>query len=119
MKAVFVRDITRDSVLGDQIEIAATSASRRKGLLGRSGLMPGQGLWISDCPAVHSFFMKFAIDLVYVDRHRRVRKLVRNFVPWRMSMCIGAKSVIELPSGTIDRIRPEIGDQLQIGLHPH
>ncbi len=59
------------------------------------------------------FFMKFAIDLVYVSRARHVKKVVRAIAPWRLSLCLSAHSVIELPVGTIDRTGTAPGDQLE------
>jgi hypothetical protein len=60
------------------------------------------------------FFMKFAIDAVYIDRKRRVRKTVRNLRPWRMSICLSAHSVIELPVGVIECSGTQKGDQLEL-----
>ena len=77
---VLVRNKTRNTVLGDAVDLADTSAKRRTGLLKHERLEPGHGLWIVPCESVHTFFMKFAIDLVYVDKKDRVRK-VRNAVP--------------------------------------
>ncbi len=109
-----VRNVSRGTVLGDAIDRADSSAARKKGLLSRTGLEPGTGLWIVPCEGVHTFFMKFAIDVVYIDRNRKVRKAVRNLVPWRMSLCLPAHSVIELPVGVIDASGTEPGDQLEI-----
>ena len=61
-------------------DVADTSAKRRTGLLKHTGLKPGEGLWITPCESVHTFFMKFAIDLVYLDKQKKVRK-VRHSVP--------------------------------------
>jgi uncharacterized membrane protein (UPF0127 family) len=109
---VFIRNRTRDTVLGQEIELADNSAKRRTGLLKHTSLPPGHGLWIVPCESVHTFFMKFAIDLVYVDRKNRVRK-VRHAVPaWRMSACLTAHSIIELPAGTARETRTEKGDEL-------
>jgi uncharacterized membrane protein (UPF0127 family) len=107
-----VRNITRDTLLGSAIDRADTSAARRTGLLKHDKLDEGAGLWIVPCESVHTFFMKFAIDLVYLDREHRVRSVVRGLVPWRMSMCLTAHSILELPTGTIDRTQTERGDQL-------
>jgi uncharacterized membrane protein (UPF0127 family) len=112
-----VRNTTRGTSLGDNIEIADSSASRAKGLLKRNGLDEGTGLWIVPCEAVHTFFMRFTIDVVYIDRKKRVRKAVKNLVPWRMSMCLPAHSVIELPAGTIERSHTQKGDQLEFTEH--
>ena len=107
-----MRNQTRDTVLGDSIDVADTSEKRRTGLLKHQGLEPGQGLWISPCESVHTFFMKFPIDLVYIDKQRKVRK-VRNAVPaWRVSACLVAESVLELPPGTAQRTGTQPGDML-------
>lgn len=103
---------TRGTVLAEHADVADTSAKRRTGLLKHSGLEAGAGLWIVPCESVHTFFMKFPIDLVYLDREKKVRK-VRHAVPaWRMSACLTAHSILELPAGTAERTRTEPGDQL-------
>jgi uncharacterized protein len=107
-----VRNQTRNTVLGQAIDIAGTSATRRKGLLGRSRLEPGEGLWIVPCPSVHTFFMKFPIDLVYLDRRRRVRKVRSAVRPWRVSACLLAHSVLELPAGMAVETGTVAGDEL-------
>src|SRR5208283_1798940 len=100
---MLVRNQTRGTVLGDAIDLADTSAKRQIGLLKHQRLEPGHGLWIVPCESVHTFFMRFAIDLVYVDRKHKVRK-VRNAVPpWRLSACLTAHSILELPAGTAQR----------------
>ena len=107
-----MRNRTRDTVLGQAVEIADTSAKRRTGLLKHERLEPGHGLWIVPCESVHTFFMKFAIDLVYVDKKHKVRK-VRNAVPpWRLSACLSAHSILELPAGTAQRTGTQPGDEL-------
>ena len=107
-----VRNQTRDTVLGHAIDVADTSAKRRTGLLKHQRLKAGEGLWINPCESVHTFFMKFPIDLVYLDKHRKVRK-VRNAVPaWRMSACLTAESVLELPAGTARETGTQKGDTL-------
>jgi uncharacterized membrane protein (UPF0127 family) len=107
-----VRNTTRGTVLATALEVADTGAKRSKGLLGRSGLDAGGGLWIVPCESVHTFFMKFPIDLVYLDKKNRVRK-VRNSVPaWRMSVCLSAHSILELPAGTIRATQTQPGDMI-------
>ena len=101
-------------MLANAAEIADTSAKRRTGLLGRDHLDPGQGLWIVPCESVHSFFMKFAIDLVYLDRKQQVRKVRSRMVPWRLSACLNAHSILELPAGVIEATGTQRGDRLQI-----
>ena len=104
---------TRNTVLGDSVDVANTSAKRRTGLLKHTGLKRGEGLWINPCESVHTFFMKFPIDLVYIDKQKRVKK-VRDAVPaWRMSACFSAKSIIELPAGVVKETGTAPGDQLE------
>jgi len=103
----------RGVILAAAAEVADTSAKRRTGLLKHSKLAPGEGLWIVPCEAVHSFGMKFAIDIVYLDRKKRVRKLRKEMVPRRLSACLTAHSVLELPAGAIDSTGTRVGDQLE------
>ena len=103
----------RGTVLAEAADVADTSAKRRKGLLKHSSLERGEGLWIAPCESVHSFGMKFAIDVVYLDRKKKVRKTRKRMVPWRMSACLTAHSVLELPVGMIEASRTEPGDQLE------
>lgn len=100
-------------MIGDAIDSAQTSAERRTGLLKHDKLEEGAGLWIMPCEAVHTLFMKFALDLIYIDRKKRVRGVRRAVAPWRFSACFAAHSVIELPVGTIDRTGTQTGDELE------
>jgi uncharacterized membrane protein (UPF0127 family) len=115
-----VFNLTRQTVLADRLEVADHGANRRKGLLGRDGLLAGEGLWIKPCEAVHTFCMRFAIDLVYLDRKNRIRKIRSGVPPWRISSCLSAHSVIELPSGTVVATQTQPGDLLEFsaGLAP-
>jgi uncharacterized membrane protein (UPF0127 family) len=111
---VLVRNQTRETVLAQAAEMADTSAKRRTGLLKHSRLEPGEGLWIVPCESVHTFFMKFPIDLVYLDKRKKVKK-VRHAVPaWRLSACLSAHSVLELPAGTIRETGTQPGDELTV-----
>ena len=109
-----VRNKTRNTVLADAAEVADTSEKRRTGLLKHDFLAPGQGLWIVPCESVHSFFMKFAIDLVYLDRNKKVRKVRHRMVAWRLSACLSAHSILELPAGAVAASGTEAGDQLEM-----
>ena len=108
-----VSNITRQSILAARAEVADREATRRRGLLGRDGLNPGEGLWILPCEAIHTFGMRFPIDLVYVDRKLRVRKVRSAVGPWRLSGCLFAHSVIELPAGAVQATRTGPGDTLE------
>jgi len=108
-----VSNVTRSATLADRLEVADRGANRRKGLLGRDHLPPGAGLWIKPCEAVHTFFMRFAIDLVYLDRKNRIRKVRHSVAPWRLSACLSAASVLELPSGTAQATGTQPGDLVE------
>jgi uncharacterized membrane protein (UPF0127 family) len=107
-----LRNITRGTVLGEAIDIADTSAKRTTGLLKHTELRAGEGLWIVPCEGVHTFFMKFALDLVYIDKKNLVRKVVRDVRPWRVSFCLMADSIVELPVGVIGSSATQKGDEL-------
>jgi uncharacterized membrane protein (UPF0127 family) len=111
---IAVRNRTRQTVLATEAEIADTSAKRNVGLLRHRSLPPGQGLWIVPCESVHTFFMKFAIDLVYLDRKKKVRKVRSAVPPWRVSACLPAHSVLELPAGTVKETKTAVGDEIEI-----
>jgi uncharacterized membrane protein (UPF0127 family) len=104
---------TRNTLLAACMEVADSSAKRNKGLLGRESLASGEGLWIRPCESVHTFWMRFPIDLVYIDRNNRIRKLVSAVPAWRLSACLTAHSVLELPSGTIRATQSRVGDMLE------
>ena len=101
-------------MLATRAEVADTSAKRRTGLLKHQRLESGEGLWIIPCESVHTFFMKFAIDLVYLDKDKRVRKVRHAVPPWRASACFSANSILELPAGTAKETGTQPGDQLSI-----
>src|SRR5271157_4483686 len=113
-----VTNLTRNTVLAACMEVADSAAKRNKGLLGRERLAPGEGLWIRPCEAVHTFWMRFPIDLVYLDRKNRIRKLVNAVPPWRLSACLRAHSVLELQSGTIRETQTQPGDTLEFSAVP-
>ncbi len=105
---------TRGIELAFAAEVADTAARRSKGLLGRDGLQPGGALWIVPCEAVHTFWMRFPLDLVYLNKSHRIVKVRRNVGPWRISACLRAHSVIEFASGSVHDENACPGDLLSI-----
>jgi hypothetical protein len=93
---------------------AFDSASRRLGLLGRASLPPGEALVIAPCNAIHTFRMRFSIDLVYARRDGQVIKLCHAVPPNRMSAALTAFAVVELAAGTIARTGLALGDRLVV-----
>jgi uncharacterized membrane protein (UPF0127 family) len=110
---LLVLNLTRQTVLASRLEVADNSEKRRKGLLGRKGLSNGEGLWIQPCESIHTFGMQFSIDLIYLDRKHKIKKLLSSVPPWRISTCLAAHSVLELPSGTIRNTQTKAGDHLE------
>lgn len=89
-----------DRVVVSRLSVADSMLARMKGLLGKRGLADDEGLWISPCNSIHMFFMRFAIDAVFVDRQLRVVRIVENLRPWRMARGGSrAHSVFELRAG--------------------
>ena len=115
MAAVLENKTTNQKLIAD-LEIARGFWSRGKGLLGRSSLAEGQALWIHRCNSIHTFFMKFSIDCVFVDKNLKVKALYQDVPPWRLVPPVwGASSVIEMRSGTITERKISVGDQLYVG----
>lgn len=107
---------TTQQTLIPRLEVADTFHTRGKGLLGRDSLAGDHALWIHRCNSIHTFFMKFAIDCVFVDRQLKVRKVYHDVRPWRLVLPVwGASSVIEMASGTAKRLNINVGDQLYVG----
>jgi uncharacterized protein len=102
--------LERGPIVCEQGVVAASSWSRSKGLLGRSGLGEQEGLWIQPTSSIHMWFMRFPIDVIWAADDGRVIKLVVNIKPWRMSFCRGAKVALELPVGAIARSGVQVGD---------
>jgi uncharacterized membrane protein (UPF0127 family) len=111
---VSVRNLDRDTVLAERTHVAETSATRRRGLLGRSSLPPGEGLWIVPCESVHTIGMQFPIDVLFLSRDRRVLKIRTDMGRWRISACLRAHSVLELPAGTTAATGTKPGDRLEM-----
>ncbi len=83
-----------------------------KGLLGRADLPPGEGILLRPASSIHTHFMRFAIDAVFVDDDLRVLKVVERLRPWRMAGRRGSRAVIELTAGECRRRGVRAGDRL-------
>ncbi|PIS11320.1 MAG: hypothetical protein COT73_04585 [Bdellovibrio sp. CG10_big_fil_rev_8_21_14_0_10_47_8] len=111
-----LKNRTQEKTLLTDLHIADRMWSRMKGLLGTSQLGPEQGLWIHRCNSIHTFFMSYAIDCVFVDDQMKVKALVKDVRPGRLVLPIwGAKSVIEVQSGWIEQKMISVGDTLDVG----
>ena len=101
-------------VLAHQLSTAFDSRTRRSGLLGRDGFDAGQAMIIAPSNAIHTFFMRFPIDIAFVTRSGRVAKACHSVRPWRMAAAIRAYAAIELPAGTLVRSATVSGDVLEL-----
>jgi uncharacterized membrane protein (UPF0127 family) len=101
-----VSNITRGSVLAERAERAETFWGRLKGLLGRSRLCGGEGLHITPCRSIHTFFMRFPIDVLFLDERQTVLRVSRALAPWRTLVCTRATSALELPAGAASGTQP-------------
>lgn len=96
------------------VELADTFVKRFCGLMLRRHLPEGRGLLLAPCDGVHMLFMRFAIDVVYLDKDLRVKKIVRKLRPWLgLSVCFGAWGALELPSGAAERLELVVGQQFR------
>lgn len=102
------------AIVARHVEAAVDSASRRRGLLGRDSLPADAALIIAPCSAVHTFFMRFPIDVVFVRRDGAVVKVRHTLGPSRMTAAPGAFATIELAAGAAARVGLEPGDLLTL-----
>jgi uncharacterized membrane protein (UPF0127 family) len=103
-----------DAVVASAVEVAATRASRRRGLLGRDGLDGGAALILSPCWTIHTAFMRFPIDVAFVDREGRVIRVQEDMVPWRVAAAPSASVTVELAAGVLRARDVQVGDQLYL-----
>ena len=104
----------RKGIVCEECEVADTPLRRLRGLLGRGGLDRGQGLLLRPAPAIHTCFMRFPIDAVFVDRGLEVVGISEAVRPWRFARAKGAHSVIELAAGECRRLGLASGDRLRL-----
>ncbi len=109
---------TRGTVLCERLEVASGLAEQSRGLLGRDSLEPGGGLMFENGPVIpfmwmHMFFMRFPIDIVFLDKSGKVIRINRELKPWRVSSLVfGARTALEIESGGSARSRTEEGDMV-------
>lgn len=116
-----LQNLTKGSTVARRLSLADTFGKRLRGLMGRAELPQGEGLLITPCNSIHTFFMRFPIDVLFIDEHRCVVHLIPALKPYRLSPLVrAARSVVELPAGTIARTRTETGDRLGLrhGISP-
>ncbi len=110
-----VINITKNTVIAEKVEVANTTPKRIKGLLGRDGLDKGQALVIIPCSSIHTFFMKFSIDVLFVNNKGKAVAIAHSLPPNRLfGSYLKGKYVVELSPGTLFSSRTEEGDIIQL-----
>lgn len=112
----YINNLSKENKLLDDVKIADSFSTRLKGLLGKSGLEPGEGLVIKPCNSIHTFGMKFPIDVAFVDKNDVVVHIMHSVPKGKTSPIIkGAKYVIEARAGDFKARNLEVGDRIEIG----
>jgi uncharacterized protein len=112
--ALIARNMDTGAVVADHVEVADTRATRAVGLLSRDSLNPGEALWIIPSRGVHTWGMRFTIDIVALDANGVVVDHVSRLKPWRIRLPRrGTAGVLELPSGTLEASGTSIGHRIE------
>jgi len=112
---VRIANLTRSTSIAERCRVARSLPERAVGLLATPHLAPGEGLLIEGTQSIHMFFMRYPIDVAFIDKGGLVRKTVSVLRPWRVVWWArGARDCIELPSGALAASRTETGDQLKV-----
>jgi uncharacterized membrane protein (UPF0127 family) len=117
MRRLVARNVSVNTVLAERVAVAATRAARAVGLLSRDGLAPGEALWIVPSRGVHTWGMRFSIDVLALDEEGRVIDCVSNLRPWRVRLPRrGTAGVLELAAGTLAASRTSLGHTVVLEL---
>lgn len=115
VKNIVLLNITLNKLIAHEVKVADNFFARLKGLLGLPSLPHGQALVLSPCNSVHTCFMKFAIDVLFLDSDYRVIHMVEAMKPWKFSPIIkNAAKVVEMPAGSLSRAGINTGDILEL-----
>jgi hypothetical protein len=106
-----VNERTGEAIAG-ALEIAATRRARRQGLLGRDSLERDAALLLAPCCSIHTAFMRFPIDVAFVDRQGLVIRFAREIAPWKIAIALRAHAAIEFPAGALRAHDIKLGDRL-------
>jgi uncharacterized membrane protein (UPF0127 family) len=113
MRRLVARNASLNTVLADRVDVASTHAERAVGLLSRTSLEPGEALWIVPSRGVHTWGMRFTIDVLALDEAGNVVDCVSNLRPWRVRLPRkGTAGVLELPAGTLEASRTSLGHRV-------
>ena len=115
MERFRVENLARGTLVAASVELAETVLQRLRGLLGRQALPPGEGLWIDPCNSIHTVFMRFSIDVLFLDAKLRVVRVLSDLRPGRLTRVhLAAVSCLELTAGALEPTGTRPGDQLRL-----
>ena len=108
---------SKKNIVANKVDIADKFFSRAVGLMGRKSMDEKSALWIKSCTHIHTLFMRFTIDLIFVDKNLKVKKVYTQAKPWQhfFTGTWRADSVFELPEGSLSQLNIKEGDQLYVG----
>lgn len=108
-------NLRNNKEISNKVIVANNILERMKGLLGRNEMPTGESLWIKPCMSVHTFLMKFPIDVVFLNSKKQVIAAIRNLKPNRLSrLYLKSSSVLELPAGVLEATDTRVGDEIEI-----
>ncbi len=107
-----IRNARTDCVVASIVEVATTRTERRRGLLGRDSLDIAAAMVLSPCCSIHTAFMRFPIDVAFVDRDGQVTRIVRDLAPWRVAIAPRAHAAVEFAGGCLSSRDLRVGDRL-------
>ncbi len=113
-RLIRIISLKNQAVISEKCHVAECFWNRLKGLIGKSTWSPGEGMLFPECRSIHMWFMRVPIEVVFLNEGR-VTSLWRNVKPWRLVPVVDfrARDVLELPPGTIDRSKLEVGDRVE------
>ena len=115
MHTVQIVNVAKGAVIVQKAQIASSLGQRLKGLLGKKSLLVNEGLILKPCASIHTFFMRFPIDVLFLDKNMHIIKLIQNMPPGRFSSTVwGSKMTIELPAGKLSQTNTQVGDIIEI-----
>src|SRR2546428_3873588 len=116
MSGLFLWNARTHEAIASEVEVAATRAARRRGLLGRNALNPSAALILTPCCSIHTAFMRFPIDVIFVDREWRALRIIWGLAPWRAAIVSRASAVVELAAGSLRMRDIVVGDRIFLAL---
>ena len=115
MQVTQIVNLTKNVIIVQEAQLAVTLDQRMRGLLGRISLGPNEALILKPCSSIHTFFMRFPIDVLFLDRDMQVIKVIHDLAPNRLSpLVLSSIMAIELPAGKVHQTNTQIGDKIEL-----